>query len=83
MEEILKKVIVIDTNVDQKNGRLDTHKKCREELNKIIHNNDLTDIWRLLNQNKLQYRWHSNTKPTIFRTLDFFPCIRYFDKYCK
>jgi len=63
---------VLDTNLDKKNGRADTHKHCRDNLNKIIDENNLIDVWRMHNPNKCQFTWHSNGKPTIFSRLDFF-----------
>ena len=63
---------VINIDIDKKNGRNDTHKKCRNIINSIIETNNLIDIWRLLNPNKMQYTWHSNTTPIIFSRLDFF-----------
>ena len=56
----------------KKNGRTDTHKKCRLKLNSLINSYNLTDVWRSLHQDKKQYTWHSNSKPPIFCRLDFF-----------
>ena len=63
---------VLDTNLDKKNGRADTHKHCRDNLNNIIDENNLIDVWRMHNPNKCQFTWHSNGKPPIFSRLDFF-----------
>lgn len=63
---------VIDIHYDKKNGRIDTHKKCREILKSMMTSFDLIDIWRLVNPNSTQYTWHSNTKPIIFSRLDYF-----------
>ena len=33
---------------------------------------DLVDTWRLQHPDKLQFTWHSNTKPSIYSRLDYF-----------
>ena len=63
---------VSDINKDKKNGNINSNKKNRDKLNNIIQNNDVNDIWRILNPETLQYTWHSNHKPPIFCRLDFF-----------
>jgi exonuclease III len=63
---------VINPQKDKKNGKRETHLKCRTTLNNIISSNELVDIWRKLNTNKNEYTWHSNTIPKIFCRLDFF-----------
>ena len=63
---------VININLDKKNGRHDTHKKCRQKINTIIELHDLVDTWRIHNPDKLQFTWHSNTKLSIYSRLDYF-----------
>ena len=63
---------VINIDTDKKNGRVDTHKKCRKKLTTIIDIFELTDIWRSKHQDKKLFTWHSNNKPAIFSRLDFF-----------
>ena len=63
---------VIDSDIDKKNGNLNNNKRNRAKINNILENNDINDIWRLLNPNLKHYTWHSNTKPTIFCRLDYF-----------
>ena len=63
---------VIDCDIDKKNGNINNNKRNRAKINNIIENNDINDIWRLLNPNVRHYTWHSNTKPTIFCRLDYF-----------
>ena len=63
---------IINADQDKKHGNFNNNKKCRDKINTIIDNNDITDIWRTLNLNVKQYTWHSNTKPTIFCRLDYF-----------
>ena len=63
---------VLDIKTDKKNGRIDTHKKCREIIKSIMNINDLTDIWRTKHPSKKMFTWHSNSKPTIFCRLDYF-----------
>ena len=33
---------------------------------------DFVDVWRLFNQDKRVYIWHSKTRPRIFCCLDYF-----------
>ena len=35
---------VLNTNIDKRNGRKDTNKKCRNKINKIIENYNIVDI---------------------------------------
>ena len=37
---------VLDTSLNKKNGRIDTHKLCRQKIIDIIETHDLTDICR-------------------------------------
>ena len=62
---------VVDIDMDKKNGNLNNNKRNRDKLNNILQNNDINDIWRILNPNTKHYTWHSNTKPTIFCRLDY------------
>ena len=63
---------VMDSDIDKKNGRVDTHKNCRNKLKSILELHNLIDIWRVYHPNKKQFTWHSNTKPHIFSRLDYF-----------
>ena len=63
---------VIDINSDKKNGNTSNNKRNRDKINSILQNNDINDIWRILNPSNRQYTWHSNSKPTIFCRLDYF-----------
>ena len=63
---------VLDTDMDKKNGRVDTHKFCRQKIIDIIETYDLTDIWRDKHPGLMQYTWHSSHKPPIFCRLDYF-----------
>ena len=63
---------VINIDIDKKNGNINSNKKNRDNINAILQNNDVNDIWRVLNPNTRHYTWHSNTKPTIFCRLDYF-----------
>ena len=58
--------------MDKKNGRVDTHKFCRQKIGDIIETYDLTDIWRDKHPGLMQYTWHSSHKPPIFCRLDYF-----------
>ena len=63
---------VIDTEYDKKHGNINNNKRNRDKINEIIQNNDINDIYRILNPTTKQYTWHSNHKPPIFCRLDYF-----------
>ena len=63
---------IIDTELDKKNGRTDTHRLCRNKLSSIIDEFDLVDIWRSKHPSSKKYTWHSSSKPPIFCRLDYF-----------
>ena len=56
----------------KKNGRVDTHKFCRQKIIDIIETYGLTDICRDKHPGLMQYTWHSSHKPPIFYRLDYF-----------
>lgn len=39
--------VVLNFDLDKLNGRLDTKQQNSQQLNKIMENNDLHDIWRI------------------------------------
>ena len=41
---------VIDPNIDKKNGKVETHKACRQKIKQIMESFDLRDIWRVKTQ---------------------------------
>ena len=63
---------VIDNLKDKKNGRSDTNKKNRININSLINEYDLNDIWRIFNNDDSHFTWHSNHRPPIFCRLDYF-----------
>ena len=63
---------VIDITKDKKHGNINNNKKNRDIINAIIENNDINDIYRILNPSTKQYTWHSNHRPPIFCRLDYF-----------
>ena len=63
---------VLNEKIDKRNGRIDTHKRCRTVINNIIDAYSLTDIWRDMHPDLMQYTWHSHHKPPIFCSLDYF-----------
>ena len=63
---------ILDNKLDKKNGKKDTHFKCRTKLKSIIESHNFSDIWRLQHPGKCQYTWHSNNSPPIFCRLDYF-----------
>ena len=63
---------VLDTNLDKKNGQIDTHKLSRQKIIDIIETHDLADIRRDKHPGLKQYTWHSSHKPPILCRLDYF-----------
>ena len=53
------------------NGRIDTHKLCRQKLIDILETYDFTDIWRNKHPFLKQYTWHSFHKLPILCRLDY------------
>lgn len=64
--------LVLNDVLDKKGGNQNANKNARAKLNSIIKQNELNDIWRILNPNKREYTWHSNHNPPIFCRLDYF-----------
>ena len=63
---------VLDETLDKRNGRTDTHRKCRSKIRNLMDTYNLIDIWRETHPNIKQYTWHSAHKPPIFSRLDCF-----------
>jgi len=63
---------ILNPQLDKKNGKQDTHTKCRNTINNIINSCNLIDIWRASHPEQTRYTWHSNGKPAIFCRLDYF-----------
>ena len=63
---------VIDPNIDKKNGKVETHKACRQKIKQIMESFDLRDIWRDKNPMLRQFTWHSSHRPPILCRLDYF-----------
>ena len=63
---------VINESIDKRNGRVNTHKLCRQAINNIIDTNNLIDIWRDMHPNLKQFTWHLHHKPPVFCRLDYF-----------
>ena len=53
----------------QENGKLDTHKRCRQKITDILETYDLTDIWRDKHPTLKHFTWHSSHKPPIFMSI--------------
>jgi exonuclease III len=64
--------VVIDYNFDKLNGKNNTNITNSKNVNDIMANNDLHDIWRIQHRHERCYTWHSNHKPPIFCRLDYF-----------
>ena len=63
---------VLNEKIDKSNGRIDKQKRFRTVINNIIDAYSLTDIWRDMHSDLMQYTWHSHHKPPIFCRLDYF-----------
>ena len=57
---------------DNRNGRIDTHKRCRTVINNIIDAYSLADIWQDMHPDLMQYAWHLHHKKPILCRLDYF-----------
>ena len=64
--------LVIDRDLDKSGGIKNTHPRCRSKMKELMNKFDFVDVWRLFNQDKRVYTWHSNTRPKIFCRLDYF-----------
>ena len=56
---------VLDIHLE-KNGKLDTHKRCRQKITDLLETYDSTDIWRDKHPTLKHFTWHSSHKPPIF-----------------
>ena len=63
---------VLEPDVDKIGGISITRAKSREIIKTTMESFDRNDIWRLLNNNTMQFTWHSSSKPYIFSRLDYF-----------
>ena len=63
---------VLEPDADKIGGISITHAKSREIIKTTMESFDLNDIWILLNNNTMQFTWHSSSKPYIFSRLDYF-----------
>ena len=63
---------IINSDKDKKNGRNDTNRNNKQQINSFMTNYDLNDIWRIFNPELNLFTWHSNHKPPIFCRLDYF-----------
>ena len=62
----------IENLKDKKGGVQQLWQDSVAQINLLREHFDLVDIWRIQNEEKLQYTWHSNTTPKIFTRLDRF-----------
>ena len=67
---------VLEPDVDRIGGISITHAKSRETIKTAMDSSDLNDIWRLLNNNTMQFTWHSSSKPYIF-TIRLFLSLKF------
>ena len=63
--------LVLEVEKDKQGGNSSTHNNALQELNNIIQNLDLGDIWRDLNPEIKRFTWRRR-KPNIQCRLDFF-----------
>jgi len=64
--------LVLDIEKDKKGGNPETHEKCRKRMLKYMKENDMFDVWRRENPDKLEYTWRSYHEPYVYCRLDFF-----------
>ena len=53
-----------------KEWNLNNNKKNRYTINNNLDDNEMNDIWRILNPYSKHYTWHSNIKPTLICRFD-------------
>ena len=63
---------VENVSLDKKGGQNRVWEKSVNQLAKLKELFDLVDIWRVRNEDKKQYTWHSNSTPRVFTRLDRF-----------
>ena len=63
---------VIDPNIDERNGKTETHKTCRRKIKQIMEAFNLRDIWRDKHPTLRQFTWHSSHRPPNLCRLDYF-----------
>jgi exonuclease III/uncharacterized protein Smg (DUF494 family) len=63
---------VQNINLDKYGGQKKTNQKCQKSCLNWMENNNISDIWRLMNPNKRQYTWVSNSTPKVMCRLDYF-----------
>ena len=59
-------------DMDKKGGVQKLWENSIIQINKLKERFDLTDVWRVKNENLKQYTWHSNSTPRVFTRLDRF-----------
>jgi len=64
--------LVLNIEKDKKGGNPETHEKCRRRVLKYMEDNDMHDVWRRENPDKLEYTWRSYQEPYVYCRLDFF-----------
>jgi len=62
--------IMLDPDFNGSGGNLDINKNSIKELEELMVENELCDIWRLRNPNKKRFTW-KQSKPIIQRRLDY------------
>ena len=62
---------VMNTQVDKIGSAKNTHIKIAECIKSFMASEELNDIWRTCNQDKIEFTWH-RTRPKAFSRLDFF-----------
>ena len=61
-----------DLELDKKCGIKRLWVESISQITKFKEHFDLSDVWRVKNETKKQYTWHSSTTPKIFTRLDRF-----------
>ena len=55
---------------DMKAGVINHHPRCTALINDVMVNQELTDIWRVRNEDKFIYTWMRST-PLVYKRLDY------------
>ena len=64
--------LVLDHSLDTENYRNINNPRARENVLKLIEENEYIDVWRVLNENKTKYTWRRLNPVKKQARLDFF-----------
>jgi exonuclease III len=62
----------LDPLLDKQGGRQERQTKFAKQMNELLEQHDLIDIWRVLNPKKKRYTWRQNSVKGIIQSrLDY------------